>query len=614
MKEMAGYEKFYTGADYGLEKKYDDDFLQMEYRTPTGNIGLTTDARTANQLQSATQQFNTGAKAIEVQMTMPEVAESIPEQHLVELNRLKKLMGADFTVHGPLVEPTGVTRRGWDPTQRQQAERQMWLGLSRAHKVDPDGNVVVTFHSSNGLPDPETVVYDDDTQQPKVTNIMLIDERTGDFGQVMPKKHNFPGQESDPRKEIENQNKEAWFRELQHVSFNANQGEDVVKHAFSGKEKEIEDLKKLNGRDILGKTYKLYTEGKKEEALKNIGNIAVTGPIIDDLMSQITRGDIYLRDAYEGFKNLYEKSYDAAERSGSEEDIKKLKAFANEIAPKVKYLENDPSRVDELGQTIVRGVEVLRSISPPQTLRPLKEFAIEQASETFSNLAVKSYNEFKDKAPVISIENPPAGSGLSRAEDIKELIEKSREKFVEKATKEGMSKYEAKQQSEKLIGATWDLGHINMIKKFGFDDKTLVEETKKIAPYVKNVHLSDNFGMEHTELPMGMGNVPTKKHMDILNQYNEKVKKIIETGQWYQHFKTSPFGETLSAFGSPIYSMQLSPSWNQEYVRNSGGYFAGYGTNPDVHHSVYGAGFSGLPLELGGQIAGRSRFSGTAME
>ena len=87
---MAGYEKFYSGADYGLTPK-DDEFLQMEYRTPTSNIGLATDPRTANQLQVTTQQFNTGAKAIEIQLTMPEVAESIPEQHLEELNRLKKL-------------------------------------------------------------------------------------------------------------------------------------------------------------------------------------------------------------------------------------------------------------------------------------------------------------------------------------------------------------------------------------------------------------------------------------------------------------------------------------------------------------------------------------------
>jgi hypothetical protein len=33
---------------------------------------------------------------------------------------------------------------------------------------------------------------------------------------------------------------------------------------------------------------------------------------------------------------------------------------------------------------------------------------------------------------------------------------------------------------------------------------------------------------------------------------------------------------------------------------------------PEKHFSIYGGGFSGLPQELGGQIAGtQSRFSGT---
>jgi hypothetical protein len=153
-----------------------------------------------------------------------------------------------------------------------------------------------------------------------------------------------------------------------------------------------------------------------------------------------------------------------------------------------------------------------------------------------------------------------------------------------------------------------------MIKKFGYTDDDLEKETEKIGKFINKVHLSDNFGMEHTELPMGMGNVPTEKHMKIIDGYNKQIKKIIEAGDWYEHFKTAPFAETLSAFGSPIYAMNMSPYWNQR-AGMSAGYFAGYGLNPDIHHSMYGAGFNTLPLELGGQQpGGRSRMSGTPME
>jgi len=195
------------------------------------------------------------------------------------------------------------------------------------------------------------------------------------------------------------------------------------------------------------------------------------------------------------------------------------------------------------------------------------------------------------------------------------MIKKSREKFVEKAIDDGTSKSEAERQAEKLIGATWDVGHINMIRKFGYGKEQLLEETRKIAPFVKHVHLSDNFGLEHTELPMGMGNVPIKEEMEILNKFNKQAKKIVETGGWFQHFQTNPFRKTLEAFGSPIYSTEMSPRWEQLSGVTSS-YLGGLGEiNPPTHHSYFGSGFQNLPVELGGSIGGgRNRLSGTPME
>ncbi len=57
----------------------------------------------------------------------------------------------------------------------------------------------------------------------------------------------------------------------------------------------------------------------------------------------------------------------------------------------------------------------------------------------------------------------------------------------------------------------------------------------------------------------------------------------------------------------------MTPYWNQN-AWTTGGYFAGYGNNPDIHHSIYGSGFSNLPVELGGQTGGRSRVSGAPIE
>jgi len=265
---------------------------------------------------------------------------------------------------------------------------------------------------------------------------------------------------------------------------------------------------------------------------------------------------------------------------------------------------------------IDEGIKTFNKIKmPPKIFKQLDEFAKEKTTETFANIALNSYEKFGSNAPIISIENPPIGGAFARGEELKEIVEKSREKFVENAAKKGMSKSEAKEQAEKLLGVTWDVGHINMLRKYGYKKEDIIKETKKVAKFVKHVHLSDNFGFEHTELPMGMGNVPIKEIMEKLGEKGFEAKKIIEAGSWWQHFKTPPVQETLQALGSPIYSMK-APYWNQ----TSGlwqGYFGGLGQIlPQMGYETFGAGFSQLPTELGGQRpgAGGARMSGKPME
>lgn len=616
---MASYESFYGGGNYALSKGYGDGFLSFENRYPASSFGFPTDPRTSNQLDAVSKKLNTGATTVEVSGVQAAEFESMPEQHLTEIHRLKKLVGADLTFHGPIIEPTGVTRQGWDETHRVQAERQMWSAVERAHKLDPKGNIVITFHSSASLPPPITEIIDEKTGKKIIKEISVVDENTGRFTSFSPKPDYFKGGEvQSPEETIKKENKDAWVRALQHANFNAYAGMNDFEGIFGQQEKLIGS----DGNEISQKgfqeIYKLYVEGKNDELLKRVR--PETKEVIMNTMQKMTHGDIYFREAYQDLQNLYNQAYYSAKKDNREEDLKRLEKFQKEIVSKVKGKDiEDPSKVIEFGQAIINGINVLRAIEAPQNLRPLKPFAIDKASETFSNLALKGYKEFKNSAPIISVENPPAGGALSRADELRDLMKESRKKFAEKAQSElGMSESEAKKQAEKLIGITWDVGHINMIRKFGYEESDLLKETKTVAPFVKHIHLSDNFGMEHTELPMGMGNVPIKKEMEILEKYGKKIKdikKIVETGgPWFRDFKVTPFAQTLNAFGSPVYSMQMAPYWNQA-VSNYGGYFSGLGPiNPQFHHSVYGAGFSNIPIDLGGQMEGQSRLSGAPID
>ena len=616
-------ENFYAGADYGLTPKYKSpNSVGMSTPEPSSNLGVPTDPRTANQIKAVSDKLSTGVKTIEVSGITPEVLESIPNQHLEEINRLRQLTGVDLTFHGPIVEATGIIKQGWDDTDRQQVEKTMWSSVERAHKLDPKGNIVVTFHSSAANIEPETKVINELTGKEEISDIYVVDEREGRFEPMRVKPNFFTGK-NDWKADLEKLNKEAWFRSLQSVSYHASIGEDQLRRALVNGGEDLKGLSpeiksSVSEKGVLG-LYKSYIEGKTTDMIEKLPESDKKK--IEISVGEVVHADVYLRDAYQQMQTLFNQAYEVLEREnkkGANEkakaDFERLEDFRKELAPKINELQKDPSKLGDFGQSLVKGVNLLRAITPPEIYKPLRGFAIDKASDTFSNIAMNSYKEFKNSSPIISIENPPVGSGLSRAEDLRDVVKESRRKFIEKAIDSGISEKEAEQQAEKLIGATWDVGHINMMRKRGYDTEAVVEETKKIAPFVKHVHLSDNFGLDHTEMPMGMGNVPTKQHMELLNQYNSKMKKIAETGNWFQPFVKTPLRETLEAFDSPLYAMKMQPYWNQ-ISHASGGYFSGYGMNPDVHHSIYGAGFSGLPTSLGGQVPGKGGgFSGAPME
>lgn len=619
----------YAGADYGLDSNYGSEFNNNSQgysgkRVSFSAFGFPTDPRTANQLAAVSQKLNTGAKTIEVSGVTAAEFEAMPEQHLEEINRLRKLTKSDLTFHGPLVEASGWGEGGWSETSRMGAEKQMLSAVTRAHKLDPDGNIVITFHSTSGLPELKTRTFEKGNE--KVQEIVAYDERSGQATRIKPTENNLLDKNFTPEDQIEFQNKEIWARELSQLSFHARQGEDPIKGAVKNFN---ELIKNEQDNQNLLKIYKDSRENTKEWQSFYSGLDKEKKAKIKDVLDNMHYGDTYVKEAYIELQNSFNKAWSAVNKSddkNSKEDLERLKEFRSNF--KKAFEENkgfeDPTKTLVLAEKIQEGLNILNSLnSPPRALKPMYEFIIDKSSDTYSKVALEAYKQFghnksKDTTPIISIENPPAGGGISHADEMEKLVKQAREKFVKQAVSElKMDEKEAKKQAEKLIGVTWDVGHINMLRKYGYDDKQLLEQTEKVAPYVKHIHLSDNFGYEHTELPMGMGNVPTKGHLEAIEKYNKqigKIKQIVETGTWFKDFKTTPVMQTLRAFGSPVYAMDMAPYWNQT-ADSSGGYFGGYGLMlPDQHFNLYGAGFSSLPVELGGQASGRSRVSGNQLE
>ncbi|RMD67933.1 sugar phosphate isomerase/epimerase [Candidatus Pacearchaeota archaeon] len=645
---------FYKGMDYGLDPgkgEYSLDLSPSQHYS-IGDFGFTTLPTTANQLSALSSKLNTGAKTMEINAIQTEVLESIPKQHWKEIERLKKLTGVDLTLHGPLVEPSGIAQlksgriTELDETYKKQIEKQMLMAMEAAHQINPKGNTVVTFHSSNGLPEPETVVVEEEVDprtRKKVKKEKLVAfgaiQQYGQqpAGTIVPVEEDYfegTGIDKDYKKKeklmnevLSKRNEEIWSDLLRQINFNVSNGMEVIEEATRPRVVGASSAERENVTKSMLESYKQYTEGKFEprEFEKIAGEssevLRQAGLEPARAMDLLSRGDVYLRRAYQEFKDAFNIAYTTAQRTGDKQQLKKLEELRKSIVGKVKQYKNDPLKMKEFAATISKGLNILSHAGTPQLLKPLREYAIEKAADTFADVGAKAYKKFGKHTPIISIENPPAGMGLSRAEDLREIVETARKKLKEKLMREAkLSEERAEKEAKKLIGVTWDVGHINMIRKYGYEDKDVVKETQKIAPYVKHLHLSDNFGLEHTELPMGMGNVPIKPMLEAIEKYNKQMKKIVETGQWFNLLKgPTPIRETARAFGSPIYPMQMQPYWAQvQNLGGEGGYFLGYGQMlPEKHFSLYGASFSGLPSELSGQAGGgarQGRFSGAPME
>ena len=125
-------------ADYHIEDIYGGGYSSLNpkignsYGNFTGynkispnTIGLAGDPRTANVLQDVSQKLQTGAKNIEVSTFQPDVFESIPNQQLEEVRRLSKITGVNVSLHGIMVEPSGIGQQGFDEMNREKIERQM---------------------------------------------------------------------------------------------------------------------------------------------------------------------------------------------------------------------------------------------------------------------------------------------------------------------------------------------------------------------------------------------------------------------------------------------------------------------------------------------------------
>jgi len=579
---------FHNEYDNGMEDKYTLPFYRQ---------GVPTSPQTPNQIQELSKAINMGVKNVEVGTISPDVFDTIPTQHFEEMRRLAKLTGSKTSVHAPIIDAAGFTQQGWSEQSRRQAEGNIKSVLDRAHILDPEGNIPVTMHATGAMLPGDRYITDKYGNKIK-ESILAVNRDTGKLIDLnLKKKFSLRGERDwTPEKQLESINDTEWEDKKLDLASTYHNMENMNIEARSIKTSE----------DFLTLQIKLKQEKRREyrmtEEEKQRLNLFIT-----NLNSIGGRVVLYREDVMRKIDGMYDtfmknKPVSRKDKIQYKEGLGNLKELKRDFLKDPNKFKNNPNLL----------FNEIAKIDAPTTWVSSEEFNKEKAGETIANNAFYAYKKYGDRSPVISIENVYGENVSSRAETLKGLIIEGRKKFRNKLVKEkGLGKKQATHIAESLIGATWDLGHINLLRKQGFTEKDIVKEAKKIAPYVKHVHITDNFGFSDSHLPPGMGNVPIKGQLKEIAKEAKDVRHIVEAGAYAGQFKDNPIPYTLEHMNSPIYQYEAGPSWSN--ARDAYGSYMNMGDIlPSRYFSEFGAGFAKLPKELGGQLWNeRSKFSGT---
>ncbi len=589
---------------------YYENSMEPKYFLPVSRISASLSPQTANQISQFGTLLNQGVKNVEIQGVSPEVMEAIPKEHFKEINRLAKVTGSETSLHGPIIDMAGLTQQGYSEGQRIQAEKQVESVLDRAYMMNESGNTFVNFHSST-LPLQE--FRKEGLKEGQLYQMGVINQDDGKITALPYEEKKFFGKEEvvyTPQKRLEILNHSQWDDEKLKLH---NYNHEVSR--LMGEEAQIENqLGVLEQRRLSGLQY----DERTYNAL--LGSLKAKRAHIDELSLHMDlqfreMGNKLLkyggRDEINAYTNIAQKDLEDYNRKLMERE-----------RIREKIIKNGSASMDDI--TKLRNIDAERSqliigaahkMPAPDLWVPVEQFAAGKTADTVANAMVNSYKKHKNNTPTLLLENVYPEMPFSRAESMNDLIKKSREKFAEKLVSEKLaSKSDANKVAEKLIGATWDTGHINLLKRYGYTDKDIIEETKKVAKNIKHVHMADNFGFQDAHLPPGMGDVPNKEMLKELEKAGWKNKAVMESGGFVRFFEQSPQQYILGEMNSPIYSGGQQ-YWNPKLVDSYGQYFSGYGEIFPQHHlDMYGTSFINLPPELGGQVGGKSRFSGAPME
>jgi len=526
---------------------------------PPDQLGIPTPPMKDN-LESLKSRIRLGAKNVELGFTgrgkgsmgqgqttpgMYGLDERKAMKELAKINKVNLSVHAAMQVSGY----AGLGKEGFDESARQSNINEIRRTIDFAGDTMDNGGAIVVHtgefqRSAVDLPEAERKLFQFYPEEEKEANIYLVDKQTGKVigglkrNQVIRRpKRDAQGRvivEYDPKTKLAGAEMEKWSYDM------------FVKQAEENK-KLGDNLKDERETDPSFLMFKAQLEDKQDEAhgwaTKYSHDYSTTKQEVEKL-ERLKRD---METNPEATVQKMMQIWELENRNEAIVDISKSLSKLSDLKHSMEYAR---------GTATGKSAEVAQIQMQIDNAVPLAEYGKKRTHTSFAELAVDAMKTTKERgltAPLfISPENVFAEQYGAHPDELKDIIIKSRDKFVELLTKEKVkqpsgdeidnphfdpkvSKKEAKKLSEDHIRATFDIGHAHTWKKhFKGDDKEYhkwimgkVDDLNK-ANVIGHVHMSDNFGFEDEHTTLGQGTAPIKEFVKDMKRAGFKGTMIAE--------------------------------------------------------------------------------------
>lgn len=465
--------------------------------------------------------------------------ESVSTLEREAIRQLAKINEVQLSTHAtPNVAISGITQQGFSEERREEALFEVKKAIDFA--ADAAGGGPVVLHAQEfprsivekyGKPEEQYRFEQYPTEKEKAI-LPLVDEKTG---QLINLRRDIPISEpiidektGDPVRDEEGKIK-------------------VVTRDFDYYENKFDKLsveeKKHYSNDVGKYFYAQYAKRSIEQAEGQ-------AEYYDEKVRELEK----VRNSY---ANIKKEVIDKAKNKDYAASLiaEKLGGFEKFTPEEIGVLTKDPSefmekRIKDINRSIQgwrEGVISARRQSHQlqeevERIKPIEDYGVKKSAEAIGRAATYAYDKEQERnleRPLVIVpENWTPEVYGSHPEELKQLVQESRKAMVNQLVKEKhIDKEKANRIAEDRIKATFDIGHLNMWRKYfkGSDKEFKQWVDQQVQGLLKDkiighVHITDNFGYHDEHLTPGEGTAPVREFLQKLEEKGYKGTIVAEPG------------------------------------------------------------------------------------